>query len=87
MKAVLALAVMLVSAAACRDEPKTSAAPTAPAAAINTQASPPARRVGTVCLSYGRDRELVRAQLKGAPSNETLQKKLKSLDELILDAC
>ena len=48
MKAVLALAVMLVSAAACRDEPKTSAAPTAPAAAINTQASPPSPRVGTV---------------------------------------
>ena len=87
MKAALAPAVMLLFAAACTDEPKTSAAPTAPSASVSTPAEPPARRVGTVCLSYGRDRELVRAELKTAPNNETLQRKLKSLDDLILDAC
>lgn len=87
MKAALAFAVMLMSAAACRDEPKKSGAPTAPPAPISTPAEPSARRVGTVCLSYGRDRELVRAELKNAPGNEALQAKLKSLDELILDAC
>lgn len=86
MKAALALAAMLVSAAACTDEPKKSDTPTAPTA-VSTPAQPPARRVGTVCLSYGRDRELVRSELKRTPGNEALQGKLKALDELILDAC
>ena len=85
MKAAFAIAVLLLSAGGCQDEPKTSATPTAPAAITPPQ--PSARRVGTVCLSYGRDRELVRAQLKGAPGDEALQSKLKSLDELILDVC
>ena len=87
MKAATTLVVMLLSAAACTDEPKKSPAPTAPSAAVSNRPEAPAPRIGTVCLSYGRDRELVRAELKNAPANETLQRKLKSLDELILDAC
>ena len=98
MKAPLALAVVVLSTllvaavAACTDEPETSAAPTAPSASLSTAAEVapvPAAMIGggTVCLSYGRDRELVRAELKDKPGNEALQTKLKALDALILDAC
>jgi hypothetical protein len=89
MKAGLTLSVMLLSAAACVDESRKPAAPTAPSAAVSSQtATAPAVMSGaTVCLSYGRDRELVRAALKDAPTSEKLQKKLEAFDELILDAC
>ena len=89
MKAGLTLSVMLLFAAACVDESRKAAAPTAPSAAVSNQTAPaPAVMSGaTVCLSYGRDRELVRAQLRDAPTSEKLQKKLEAFDELILDAC
>jgi len=88
MKAGRTLSVMLLFAAACVDSRRPEA-PTAPSAAVSSQATPaPAMMSGaTVCLSYGRDRELVRAELKDAPTSEKLQKKLKAFDELILDAC
>ena len=89
MKAVLTLSVMLLFAAACVDESRKAAAPTAPSAALSSQTDPaPAMMSGaTVCLAYGRDREIVRSQLKDAPTSEKLQKKLEAFDELILDAC
>ena len=89
MKTGLTLAVVLVFAAACTDEPRKAAAPTAPSAALNSQTDPaPAMMSGaTVCLAYGRDREIVRSELKAAPTSEKLQKKLEAFDELILDAC
>ena len=88
MKAGLTLSVMLLFATACVDSRKPEA-PTAPSAAVSSQTTPaPAMMSGaTVCLAYGRDREIVRSELKNAPTNEKLQKKLAALDELILDAC
>ena len=89
----LAVAFAFLSVAACTDEPGKPAAPTAPAAAMKSEAlsnAPAAMSGATVCLSYGRDRALVRAELRGGPSPEKLEKlqvRLKSLDELILDAC
>jgi len=86
MKTGLTLAVVLVFAAACTDEPR-KAAPTAPSAAISAPTAPAAMSGATVCLAYGRDREIVRSELKAAPTSEKLQKKLEAFDELILDAC
>ncbi len=88
----LAVATAFLAIAACADEPDKAGAPTAPPTAIKSAlASAPAAMNGaTVCLSYGRDRALARAELKGGPSPEKLAKlqaQLKSLDELILDAC
>ena len=89
MKTGLAFVIVLLLALACADEPRDSADPTAPAAAVNSAEVPaaPSIRGATVCLSYGRDRELVRSKLKAAPADEKLQKELKSFDDLILDAC
>ena len=90
----MATAIALLTIAGCADEPdKKSASPTAPAAAVKSEAlasAPAAMSGATVCLSYGRDRALVRAELKGGPSPEKLEKlqaRLKALDDLILDAC
>ena len=89
MKAGPAFVILLLAAPACADKPQSAAEPTAPSAALNTVEAPaPSAMSGaTVCLSYGRDRELVRAKLKNAPADEKLQKELKSLEDLILDAC
>ena len=89
MKAGLAFVIVLLSAPACADKPQQSAEPTAPAASLNTAEAPAPAPMGgaTVCLSYGRDRELVRAKLKNTPTDENLHKKLKSLEDQILDAC
>ena len=89
MKRGLAFIILLLSASACADEPQKAAEPTAPSAARNTAEAPPppSMRGATVCLSYGRDRELVRAKLKKTPHDEKLQKEFKSLENLILDAC
>ncbi len=92
MKPGLALAIMLLFAAACSDKPEKSAAPTEPSATIERDevAPVPSMSSATVCLSYGRDRELVRAELRDNPPAEKLEKlktRLKSLEELILDAC
>ena len=89
MKAPLTFVIVLLAAPACADEPQKAAEPTAPAASLNTVEAPAPANMGgaTVCLSYGRDRELVRARLRNAPSDEKLQKELKSLEDLILDAC
>ena len=89
MKAQLAFVTLLLAATACADEPQKAAEPTAPAASLNTVEAPAPAALGgaTVCLSYGRDRELARARLRNAPSDAKLQKELKSLEDLILDAC
>ena len=91
MKAGLTLAAVFLFAAACADEPRKPAGPTAPtvpsAAVAATEPAPAMSRAATVCLSYGRDREIVRSELKDKPGNEALEKKLKALDDLILDAC
>jgi hypothetical protein len=89
MKARLALAVVLLSAAACADEPKKQVAPTAPPAASMSAAvaTPPNLRASTVCLSYATNRTVVQAELKDKPTSERLQKRLASLDQLIRDAC
>jgi len=87
MRAGLTLAVVvLLFAAACTDEPGKAATPTAPSAAISAPTAPAASGA-TVCLAYTRDREIVRGELKNAPTSEKLQKKLEAFDELILDAC
>ena len=89
MKAGLAFVIVVLSASACADEPLKSADPTAPKPVLNTVDAPAPASMGgaTVCLSYGRDRELVRAKLKDSPNDTKLQEKLKSLEDLILDAC
>ena len=90
MKAGLAFVIVLLSAPACADEPQKAAEPTAPpAAAVNAAEAPaPASMRGaTVCLTYGRDRELVRSKLKRTPNDEKLKKEFKDLENLILDAC
>ena len=89
MKARLALAVVLLSAAACADEPKKQVAPTAPPTASMSAAvaTPSTLHASTVCLSYARDRALALAELKEKPTNERLQKKVASMDQLITDAC
>lgn len=91
MKHRLGLGIALLSAAACTDKPEKPA-PTGPSTAIQSEAvvAAPPMSGATVCLSYGRDRELVRAELRDGPPAEKLEKlktRLKSLDELILDAC
>ena len=87
MKTRLALALALVSLAACADEPKKEhLGPTAP---------PPAKSVApvsagsgsTVCLRYARDEALAQADLKDHPMNEKLQDRVKKLDDLMKDAC
>ena len=90
MRAALAFVILLMLfALACADDRQKSAEPTAPAPSLNTAEAPapPPMAGATVCLSYGRDRELVRAKLKNTPTDEKLQKELESLEALILDAC
>ena len=90
MRAALAFVIlMLLFALACADERQNSTEPTAPGPSLNTAEAPapPPMAGATVCLSYGRDRELVRAKLNYAPTDEKLQKELESLEALILDAC
>ena len=82
--------IVLLLASACADEPQKPADPTAPSPpALNTaQAPAPVSMAGaTVCLSYGRDRELVRSKLKRSPTDAKLLEQMKSLEALILDAC
>ena len=88
MKVRLALAVVLLSAAACADEPKKQLAPTAPPPSKSaTIAAPVTVHASTVCLSYARDLALARAELKDRPSSERLQKKVASMNQLFQDAC
>ena len=87
MKARLALAVALMSAAACADEKKEQGAPTAPPVAKSAVVAPAPTPPSTVCLRYASQRALVTAELADKPSSEALQKKLTSLDRLIKDAC
>jgi hypothetical protein len=89
MKRGLAFIIVLLSAFACADELEKAAEPTAPSAALKSAdaPAPASMRGATVCLSYGRDRELVRSKLKKTPNDEKLQKEFKSLENLILDAC
>jgi hypothetical protein len=87
MQMKLALVVVLISAAACNDEPKRQLAPTAPTISKSVTAAPAPTGGSTVCLAYARDRSLATAELKEKPSNERLQKRLASLDKLIHGAC
>jgi hypothetical protein len=89
MKAGLVFAIVLLAALGCADKPEQPADPTAPPVAQKSASAPTPvpMRGATVCLSYGRDRELVRSKLKKTPADAKLQKELKSLDDLILDAC
>ena len=90
MRSGLTCLLLLLLAPACADEPQKPADPMAPTTpALNTaDAPPPPSMAGaTVCLSYGRDRELVRAKLKRLPTDAKLLEQMKSLEALILDAC
>ena len=88
MRSGLTFVALLLSVLACADEPPKRAEPTGPPAANTGSApAPPSMRGATVCLAYGRDRELVRARLKDAPKDEKLQNEFKELESLILDAC
>jgi hypothetical protein len=91
-------AVLLCVAAACSDEPESrAAAPTAPVARMSASAAPASLRASSVCLAYARDRALVKTSLselseqgsaeKKAALGPRLERKLKSLDALIKDAC
>lgn len=87
MKARLALAFALVSLVACADEPKKEhLAPTAPPPSKSVA---PARASSgsTVCLRYARDEALAQAELKDKPTSQKLQERVKSLHDLIEDAC
>ena len=87
MKARLVLAGVLLSVVTCADERKEQVAPTAPPLSRSVSAPAPAMPPSTVCLRYARDRALLQAELKDRPTNERLQKRLASLDDLIQDAC
>ena len=88
MQVRLALCLVLLSAAACADEPKRPVAPTAPPAAVSAAVVPhTGLQVSTVCLSYARDQALARAELKDKPTSERLQKRVAAMDRLIQDAC
>ena len=98
MRYAPALAVVLLLAAACSDEPQKGATPTAPRAPLSSvSGAPPSLRASTVCAAYARDRSLVKASLdelpdkalteKEAALNTRLERKLESLDALISDAC
>jgi hypothetical protein len=62
-------------------------APTTPALSTAQAPAPPSVSGATVCLSYGRDREIVRAKLRGSPNDAKLLEQMKSFEALILDAC
>jgi hypothetical protein len=86
MKARLVLAVVLVSVAACADEPKKLL--TAPPPSKSVVASPVSGAgVSTVCLKYARDFALAQADLKDHPTTKRVQERASKLDELIQDAC
>ena len=86
---LLSVFVVLALAVACADRPREATSPTGPMPALDAVEAPatPSMSGATVCLSYGRDRERVRSKLRAAPADAKLQAELKSLDELILDAC
>ena len=90
MKLAPAIAIVLLSVAACGDEQKRPAAPTAPtasAAATSVTATPIDAHAWTVCLRYASDRALIAAELKETPTSEKLQKRMASLERLIKGAC
>lgn len=90
MKARLVFAVALLSAAACADEQKRQVSPTAPSASTALSKSVVRGASGggsTVCLRYARDQALAHADLKDHPASERVQKRVKSLDQLVQDAC
>ena len=98
MRYAPALAVVLLLAAACSDEPQKGATPTAPRAPLsNALAAPASLRGSTVCAAYARDRSLVKASLEELPEKAAtekeaalstrLERKLESLNALITDAC
>ena len=90
MRFGLTCVFLLLLAPACADDPQKPAdpmAPTTPALNTTEAPAPPSMAGATVCLSYARDRELVRAKLKGSPTDAKLLERMKSLEALILDAC
>ena len=87
MRFGLTCVILLLLAPACSDEPQRPADPMAPTLNTAEAPAPPSMAGATVCLSYARDRELVRAKLKGSPTDAKLLERMKSLEALILDAC
>jgi hypothetical protein len=86
MQNKLALATVLLFVAACGDEAKRPLAPTAPPISKSV-AAPMSTGGSTVCLAYARDRSLAAAALKDKPANQSLQKRVASLDRLIHNTC
>ncbi len=89
MKFVPATLLVLVSLAACSDDQKKPASPTAPSAAPakSVTAAPLDAHASTVCLRYSSDREMLVAELKDHPTNPKLQNRLASVERLIKNTC
>jgi hypothetical protein len=89
MKLAPASLILLATLAACGDEQKKSAAPTAPTAAPtkSVTAVPVDAHASTVCLRYASDREMLIAELKDHPAIEKLQNRLTSVERLIKNTC
>lgn len=86
MKARIELAIVLLCAAACADEPKKPLLPTAPPISKSVTTAP-SMGGSTVCLKYARDLAIARAELKEKPSSQRIQERVTSRSKLLQDAC
>ena len=91
MKRTIPLLLAVFVLAACDDETKPAAVPTAPAVApMAAQASAAATDVSggsTICRVYVTERDVAKTQLDAAPADTVQQRRVKMLDALVKETC
>ena len=92
MKRTIPFLLVLVSLAACDEEPvKSSVVPTAPAATASAPAASVAAAAAssgsTICRVYATEYDVAKTALDAAPADTLLQRRVTTLDALVKETC